>query len=69
MEDIINFVEFEELQEIKKYLKDGENKIIYNDDNIKITLKKRGRKIYTFIDEFKNNSNINNILQNIKSLV
>lgn len=69
MIDIINFVEFEELQEIKKYLKDGENKIVYSDDNIKITLKKRGRKIYTFIDEFKNNSNINNILQNIKSLV
>lgn len=69
MIDIINFVEFEELQEIKKSLKNGDNKIIYNDDKIKITLKKRGRKIYTFIDEFKNNSNINNILQNIKSLV
>ena len=69
MIDILNFVKYEELQSIKKSLKNGDNKIVYSDDNIKITLKKRGRKIYTFIDEFKNNSDINGILSNIKNLV
>ena len=46
-----------------------EDKIIYVDDKIKITLKKRGKKVYTFIDKFKNTNNINNILKNIVNLV
>ena len=67
--NIFNYIDMDKLEAIKRTLKNGDNKVIYENDKMKITLKKRGKKIYTFIDEFKNNRNINKILQNIINMI
>lgn len=69
MEEVLKYVTLKEYNEEYNALKNGEDKIIYKDNKIKITLKKRGKKVYTFIDRFKNTNNINNILKNILNLV
>lgn len=67
MISIDDFIKVDKLEEIKKTLKPGDDKVIYESETMKITLKKRGRKIFTFIDEFTNN-NINEILQKVVNL-
>lgn len=65
--NIFDYIEKDQLEAIKKKLKTGEDKVIFESENIKITLKKRGRKVYTFIDEFSRND-INKILQKVVNL-
>lgn len=67
MINIYDFIKVDKLDDLKKSLKPGDDKVIYEDEKLKITLKKRGRKVYTFIDEFSNN-NINEILQKVVNL-
>ena len=67
MINIYDFIKVDKLDDLKKSLKPGDDKVIYEDEKLKITLKKRGRKVYTFIDEFSNN-NINEILQEVVNL-
>ena len=69
MEEVLKYVTLEQYNKEYNDLKNGQDKIIYVDDKIKITLKKSGNKVYTFIDKFKNTNNINNILKNIVNLV
>ena len=69
MEEVLKYVTLKQYNKEYNDLKNGQDKIIYVDDKIKITLKKRGKKVYTFIDRFKNTNNINNILKNIVNLV
>ena len=65
--NIFDYIEKDKLEDIKRNLKTGEDKVIIESKNIKITLKKRGRKVYTFIDEFSRND-INKILQKVVNL-
>lgn len=65
--NIFDYIEKDKLEDIKKNLKTGEDKVIFESENIKITLKKRGRKVYTFIDEFSKND-INKVLQKVVNL-
>lgn len=65
--NIFDYIEKDKLEDIKRNLKTGEDKVIFESKNIKITLKKRGRKVYTFIDEFSRND-INKILQKVVNL-
>lgn len=65
--EIINYIEMDKLESYKKSLKNGEDRVILETENIKITLKKRGRKVYTFLDEFTKND-INKILQKVINL-
>lgn len=67
MINIYDFIKVDKLDALKKSLKPGDDKVIYEDEKLKITLKKRGKKVYTFIDEFSNN-NINEILQKVVNL-
>lgn len=65
--NIFDYIEKDKLEAIRKSLKTGEDRIIFESEKIKITLKKRGRKVYTFIDEFSRND-INKILQKVVNL-
>ena len=58
MEEVLKYITLEEYNKEYNALKNGQDKMIYIDDKIKITLKKRGGKVYTFIDRFKNTNNI-----------
>lgn len=49
---ITDYIEIDKLEAYKLGLKANEIKDIYKDDNIRISLWKRGRSIFTFIDEF-----------------
>lgn len=69
MEEVLKYITLEQYNKESNSLKNKQDKIIYVDNKTKITLKKRGKKVYTFIDRFENNNNINNILKNIVNLV
>ena len=56
------------LESYKKSLITNEIKDIYRDDNIRISLWKRGRKVFTFIDEF-GDKKLNNALNDMCNLV
>lgn len=56
------------LESYKKSLKTNEIKDIYKDDNIRISLWKKGRKVFTFIDEF-GDKKLNNALNEMCNLV
>lgn len=66
--DILKYIEESDLNNEKKQISDGEYKVIFENENIKITLKKRGKKIYTFIDEYGDKS-VNKALNEIVKLV
>ena len=65
---ISDYIESEELEVYKKNLKTNEVKDIYRDDNIRISLWKKGRKIFTFIDEF-GDKKLNHALNEMCNLV
>ncbi len=62
--DIYNFVEKEVVLKEKKSLKSGQTVIIYEDKQIKIKLMKRGRKVFTVIVNYGDES-IENIARNL----
>lgn len=66
--DIFNYIEKEKYKYIKNSLKPGEDKVIFERTDIKITLKRRKKKIYTFIDEFEGKKNINDALNEMIKL-
>lgn len=66
--DIFNYIEKEKYKYIKNSLKHGEDKVIFERTDIKITLKRRKKKIYTFIDEFEGKKNINDALNEMIKL-
>ena len=65
---IFDYIEMGKLESYKKELKTNEIKDIYRDDNIRISLWKKGRKVFTFIDEF-GDKKLNNALNEMCSLV
>ena len=65
---IFDYIEMGKLESYKKELKANEIKDIYRDDNIRISLWKKGRKVFTFIDEF-GDKKLNNALNEMCSLV
>ena len=68
MIDIHDFVNEEEYRRLYKTLKVNETRVIYNDNNIDIAIKKVGRKIFTFVNIY-GDKKINEVLNNICSLV
>jgi len=65
---IFDYIEVGKLESYKKQLKVNEIKDIYRDDNIRISLWKKGSKVFTFIDEF-GEKKINNALNEMCNLV
>ena len=65
---ITDYIEIDKLEAYKKSLKQNEIKDIYEDENIIISICKKGRKIYTIINEF-GNKKINIALNEMYSLV
>ena len=65
---IFDYIEIGKLEYYKKSLKTNEIKDIYKDDNIRISLWKKGRKVFTFIDEF-GDKKLNNALNEMCNLV
>lgn len=65
---IFDYIESEKLESYKNNLKTNEIKDIYRDDNIRISLWKKGRKVFTFIDEF-GDKKLNNALNEMCNLV
>jgi hypothetical protein len=68
MEEIIKYIPIEMYINETKKLKSGQIKNIYSDTNIDIEIKKVGRKIYTFVNEY-GEENLNSTLNNVCSLV
>ena len=66
--EIFDYIEIGKLEYYKKSLKTNEIKDIYKDDNIRISLWKKGRKVFTFIDEF-GDKKLNNALNEMCNLV
>lgn len=65
---ITDYIEMDKLQEYKLGLKANEIKDIYKDDNIRISLWKRGQKVFSFIDEF-GKKELNTALNEMNNLV
>ena len=65
---IFDYIEIGKFESYKRELKTNEIKDIYKDDNIRISLWKKGSKVFTFIDEF-GKEKINNALNEMYSLV
>lgn len=65
---ILDYIEIGKLEYYKNSLKANEIKDIYKDDNIRISLWKKGRKVFTFIDEF-GDKKLNNALNEMCNLV
>lgn len=65
---IFDYIESGKLESYKNNLKTNEIKDIYRDDNIRISLWKKGRKVFTFIDEF-GDKKLNNALNEMCNLV
>ncbi|WP_294365364.1 hypothetical protein [uncultured Clostridium sp.] len=65
---IFDYIESGKLESYKKSLETNEIKDIYRDDNIRISLWKKGRKVYTFIDEF-GDKKLDNALNEMCNLV
>lgn len=65
---ILNYVEKDKLEAYKRELKPNEIKDIYKDDNIRISLWKKGKRIFTFIDEF-GTKKLNKALNEMYNLV
>lgn len=65
---ISDYIEIGKFESYKRELKTNEIKDIYKDDNIRISLWKKGSKVFTFIDEF-GEEKINNALNEMYSLV
>lgn len=65
---IFDYIEIGKFESYKRELKTNEIKDIYKDDNIRISLWKKGSKVFTFIDEF-GEEKINNALNEMYSLV
>lgn len=68
MINIHDFVKEEEYKKFCKSINGNEIKIIYNDNNIDIEIKKVGRRIFTFINTY-GDKKINEVLNNVCSLV
>lgn len=68
MEEIIKYIPIEMYINETQKLRSGQIKNIYSDKNIDIEIKKVGRKIYTFVNEYGQES-LNSALNNICSLV
>lgn len=68
MINIHDFVKEEEYKKFCKSINGNETKVIYNDNNIDIEIKKVGRRIFTFINTY-GDKKINEVLNNICSLV
>ena len=58
----------DKLEAYKLELKTNEIKDIYKDNNIRISLWKRGRRVFTFIDEF-GSKKLNTALNEMCNLV
>lgn len=50
--EILKFISLEHYKKESKKLKDGENKTVYQDTQVKITLMKIGKKVYNIITEY-----------------
>lgn len=66
--NIFNYIKKAEYDQVCSGLKNKETKIIYNDTQIEIEVKKVGKKVYTFINKF-GKKKLNDALNNICSLV
>lgn len=66
--DVLEYIDKDVLNKHKKSISNGEDKVIFENDNIKITLKKRGRKTFIFIDEYGTRS-VNSALNAMVKLV
>lgn len=65
---ILNYIDMESLEEYKRNLKPNEMRDIYRDEKIRISLWRKGRKIFTLIDEF-GDKKLNKALNEMYNLV
>ena len=49
MNEILKYVSIETYEKEKKIIKDGETKVIYKNDKLKIKLMREGKKVYNII--------------------
>ena len=49
MNEILKYVSIEKYEKEKKIIKDGETKVIYKNDKLKIKLMREGKKVYNII--------------------
>lgn len=68
MDNILKYITEELFNEYKKNIKSGQTKTIYSDKTMDIEIKKVGRKIYTFINNY-GEKKLNEVLNNICGLV
>lgn len=52
MEEVLKYITLETYEREKKKLKNGESKVVYENDGVKIKLMKEGRKIYNVITKY-----------------
>ena len=65
---ILDYVNMDKLEAYKQELKPNQIKDIYKDDNIRISLWKKGSRIFTLIDEF-GTKKLNKALNEMYNLV
>ena len=52
LEKVLNYVPFDVYSKEKNVLKNGEDKVIYDKEKVKIKIMKRGNKIYNIITNY-----------------
>lgn len=65
---ILDYVEIDKFDSYKQELEENEIKDVYKDNKIRISLWKKGSRIFTLIDEF-GTKKLNNALNEMNNLV
>lgn len=66
--NIFNYIDKSEYDVVCGRLRNKETKVIYNDSNLNIEVKKVGKRIFTFVNTY-GDKKLNEALNNICSLV